>query len=73
MIKWIRPSGTTIETNESKETIDYCVSLGWEPYIEPTVDAEDVDASGTEYDPAIHYKNRRVDADGNWMVKKAAR
>lgn len=70
MIKWIRPSGTVIETNERKETIDYCVSLGWEPYQEPTVDPEDVDASGTEFDPEIHWKNRRTDADGNWMVKK---
>ena len=30
-IKWIRPSGSEIETNDSKDVIDYCVSLGWKP------------------------------------------
>lgn len=70
MATWIKPSGVKVETNEMEETIDYCVSLGWEPYLEPTVDPEDVDASGVEFDPVIHYKNRRMDADGNWLVKK---
>lgn len=31
MAKWKRPSGTVIETNDREETIEYCVSLGWEP------------------------------------------
>ena len=29
MIKWKRPSGTFIETNEKQETIEYAESLGW--------------------------------------------
>jgi len=28
-MKWIRPSGTEIETNDRKETIKHCKSLGW--------------------------------------------
>ena len=28
-MKWIRPSGSEIETNDRKETIEYCKSLGW--------------------------------------------
>ena len=30
MIKWTRPSGSTIETNDSKATIEYAVANGWE-------------------------------------------
>ena len=30
-MKWLRPSGTEIETNDSEETIEYCKSLGWKP------------------------------------------
>lgn len=29
MIKWEKPNGTTIETNDSPETVAYCESLGW--------------------------------------------
>jgi hypothetical protein len=29
-MKWIRPSGTEIETNDRDVTIEYCESLGWE-------------------------------------------
>lgn len=29
MIKWIRPSGSEIETNELKETIAACEKMGW--------------------------------------------
>lgn len=66
-IKWIRPSGSEIETNGLDETIEYCISLGWKP-------AEDeTDASGEPFDPEIHYKSRAMDDDGNWKVKKAAR
>ena len=28
-IVWERPSGTTITTNNSEATVDYCESLGW--------------------------------------------
>jgi hypothetical protein len=28
-MKWIKPSGLEIETNDMKETIEYCKSLGW--------------------------------------------
>lgn len=65
VIKWIRPSGTEIETNDREETIDYCVSLGWRP-----AEEAETDASGTPFDPEIHYKNRATDKDGNWKVKK---
>jgi hypothetical protein len=30
-MKWKKPSGIIIETNEEDSTIDKCVSLGWEP------------------------------------------
>ena len=30
MITWIRPSGSELETSDSKEAIAYCESLGWE-------------------------------------------
>lgn len=30
MIKWIKPNGNEIETNDEKATIEYCESLGWE-------------------------------------------
>lgn len=29
MIKWTKPNGNSIETNEEKATIEYCESLGW--------------------------------------------
>ena len=28
-MKWIKPSGLKIETNDLPETIEYCSSLGW--------------------------------------------
>jgi hypothetical protein len=28
-MKWIRPSGSEIETNDLEETIKHCESLGW--------------------------------------------
>ena len=68
-IKWLRPSGAEIETNADESTIDYCVSLGWKPVVDGEV--YEVDASGTPFDPKIHWKNRRKDADGNWKLKKA--
>ena len=30
MIKWKRPSGSTIETNETDATIKHAVESGWE-------------------------------------------
>ncbi len=29
LIKWKRPSGVPLETNDMKETIKYCESLGY--------------------------------------------
>lgn len=29
MIKWIRPSGSEIETNDFKGTIEGCLAMGW--------------------------------------------
>ncbi len=31
-MKWLRPSGTTIETNDRDETIEYCLKIGWTEY-----------------------------------------
>lgn len=28
-MKWIKPNGNKIETNDLDDTIAYCVSLGW--------------------------------------------
>ena len=30
-MKWIRPSGTEIETNDEEATVKHCKSMGWEP------------------------------------------
>ena len=30
MLRWKRPSGRTITTNEEKETVEHCESMGWE-------------------------------------------
>lgn len=29
MTRWLRPSGTKIETNDRKETIAHCENIGW--------------------------------------------
>lgn len=29
-MKWIKPSGVEIETNDMPETLAYCRSLGWQ-------------------------------------------
>ena len=29
LIEWIKPSGTEVTTNDRKDTIEYCKSLGW--------------------------------------------
>lgn len=29
MIKWVKPNGLEIETNDMTATIEYCESLGW--------------------------------------------
>ncbi len=36
-IKWKRPSGSTIETNDSAETIAYAESLGWKREVKKVV------------------------------------
>ena len=28
-MKWIKKNGNKIETNDLKETVEYCKSLGW--------------------------------------------
>jgi len=42
-MKWIKPSGLEIETNNEKATIEYCESLGWVCEIE-----EPEEPTGTE-------------------------
>jgi len=44
-MKWLRPSGSEIETSENDATIEYCESLGWkrmesEPEEQPTPEGE---------------------------------
>jgi len=29
MIKWEKPNGQEIETNDRNETVEYCESIGW--------------------------------------------
>ena len=31
ILKWMRPTGSTIETNDRPATIDAAVALGWVP------------------------------------------
>lgn len=31
-MKWTKPNGTVIKTNDMKETIEYCKSLGWKDF-----------------------------------------
>jgi len=42
-MKWKKPSGLEIETNDEKATIEYCESLGWEK-----VEEECEEPMGTE-------------------------
>jgi len=35
-MKWIRPSGSEIETNDEKATIEHCEKQGWERVLEDT-------------------------------------
>lgn len=30
MVKWIRPTGSEIETNDDDRTIAACIDMGWE-------------------------------------------
>ena len=39
---WIRPSGSEIETNDSKRTIEYCKSLGWKVKGEKVIADEEI-------------------------------
>lgn len=34
-IKWTKPSGTVITTNDRPETVEYCKSLGWKKKAAP--------------------------------------
>ena len=55
-MKWKKPNGTEIETNNEKATIEKCVSLGWEPATEekpkkrgrPKKVVTDGDSSGSD-------------------------
>lgn len=45
-MKWIKPNGTEIETNDMKATVEYCKSLGWkERDRESTKEESERDAS----------------------------
>lgn len=55
MIKWKKPSGLEIETNDEPATVEYCESLGWKrskgrkPQAEPVEpQAEPVEPSAEE-------------------------
>jgi ribosomal protein L15 len=34
-MKWTKPSGLEVETNDLPETIEYCKSIGWKEYKKP--------------------------------------
>jgi len=35
MVKWKKPNGTIIKTNEEDATLKAAIDNGWEPYEEP--------------------------------------
>jgi len=52
MIKWVKPSGLKIETNDKDETVEYCESLGWKKSNgrKPKENKSDASASGAVTD-----------------------
>jgi hypothetical protein len=47
-MKWIKPSGVEVETNDRPETVKYASSLGWKP-----VDLISTDQNTTDNAPEI--------------------
>ena len=35
MTTWVKPSGSTIELNDTKDTIEKALSLGWKKEVKP--------------------------------------
>ncbi len=48
MAHWVKPSGIEMKTNDMKETIEYCESLGWERTDGPAPEHETEETAGDE-------------------------
>ena len=46
-MRWKKPSGLEIETNDDKETVEYCESLGWERVKETKKKGKETSASAS--------------------------
>lgn len=68
-LKWSRPSGKTIETNDLPATVKAAVDKGWVP-AKAADTAPDKDANGMPWDERLHQKNKALDDDGIWKYKK---
>jgi hypothetical protein len=67
-MKWKKPSGIIIETNEDDATIDKCVSLDWEPIEDSEGNAiipepEDTDADGQDNPPDVEAETHEITQD----------
>lgn len=51
-MKWIKPSGLEIETNDDKATIDHCRSLGWNCEVEAFPDIHEKEDDSFESNPS---------------------
>ena len=49
-MKWVKPSGVEIETNDREETIEYCESLGWKPIEDEQADSIVISPATAEAD-----------------------
>ena len=62
MLKWIKDNGQEIETNDRKETIEYCESLGWERGESDVITGPDIDTIAKQVYDA---KRKQLKAAGN--------
>ena len=58
MIKWKRPSGTMIETNEEKATIEHCEAQKWKR-MEPEEENEGVGTLKTDPKPMSRFGKKK--------------
>lgn len=69
-IKWIKPNGNEIETNDAPATVAAAKDLGWTREDEAESNDAAVDARGLPWDARINTANKSQDGDGNWKYKK---
>ncbi len=69
MPTWTKPNGNIIETNDRRETIAYCKSLGWlrEVVSGPEITAEDVNKMRKAGLKKLA-KERRIEIDDSLSV-----